>query len=310
MTGIITRPSRPETGRTGAHRVGKELPFASYAGLARLRLRNLLVRGRATGTADVVVSMTTHGARIDTVAVALESIARGEIRPRRLILWLDDPRLMDSEPAALRRLRRRGVEVRLSGNYGPHTKYYPYVSAPELEGYPLVTADDDVLYPSNWLRVLLEANLAHPDMIHAHRVSMIGVNNGSITQYEVWGCRRDTKPAFSNFALGASGVIYPPGMLRELRRRGALFMDVCPGADDIWLHWVALRAGIPVRQVHGTARNFPIIPGSQHAPLNELNVDLHRNDHWIRGLYSTTDIGILAASGITSTHQGRENHVY
>ena len=302
MTGTITGPAQrgpahlPEPARKVARRVRKASKrFGAHTGLAMLRLRNLLVRSSATGTADVVVSMTTYGERIRTVAVALESIARGEIRPRRIILWLDDPRLMDTEPAALRRLRRRGVEVRLSSNYGPHTKYFPYVSAPELEGYPLVTADDDIIYPANWLRVLYEANLAHPDMIHGHWVSTIGVNNGSITHYEAWGRRRDTRPAFNNFALGVSGVIYPPAMLRELRHRGTLFMDVCPGADDIWLHWVALRAGIPIRQVDRIPRHFPMIPGSQFTPLNELNVDQHRNDQWIRGLYSTADIDVLAA---------------
>jgi|GEM_PF-612245 len=302
MTGTMTRPAQhrpahlPEPARKAARRVRKASKrLGAHAGKALLLLRNLLVRSSATGTADAVVSMTTYGVRIRTVAVALESIARGEIRPRRMILWLDDPRLMDTEPSALRRLRRRGVEVRLSHNYGPHTKYYPYVSAPELEGYPLVTADDDIIYPANWLRVLLDANEAHPDMIHGHWVSTIGVNNGSITQYQAWGRRHDTRPAFNNFALGVSGVIYPPAMLRELRHRGALFMDVCPGADDIWLHWVALRAGIPVRQVDRIPRHFAMIPGSQHTPLNELNVDQHRNDHWIRGLYSNADIDVLAA---------------
>lgn len=316
MTGTITRPQRsvprrpgaariPVPARSTARRIRKAFKrFSAYAGLAQLRLRNLVARGSATGTADVVVSMTSYGPRIRTVAVALESIARGTVRPRRMILWLDDPRLLDNEPAGLRRLRRRGVEVRLSGNYGPHTKYYSYVSTPELEGYPLVTADDDIIYPSDWLQVLLDANLAHPEMIHGHWVSTIGVNNGSITQYQAWERRRDTTPAFNNFALGVSGVIYPPAMLRELRHRGTLFMDVCPGADDIWLHWVALRAGIPVRQVDSTPRHFPMIPGSQHTPLNELNVDQHRNDHWIRGLYSNADIDVLAAAGKATPGKG------
>lgn len=316
MTGTITRPARPGHARPGhglpqparraarrARRTARRL--AAYAELFGLRLRNLLLRGSATGSADVVVSMTSYGPRIRTVSVALESIARGTVRPRRMILWLDDPRLLDDEPAALRRLRRRGVEVRLSGNYGPHTKYYPYVSAPELEGYPLVTADDDIIYPPSWLEVLLDANVAHPDMIHGHWVSTIGINNGSIVQYDAWERRRDTRPAYNNFALGVSGVIYPPAMLRELRRRGPLFMDVCPGADDIWLHWVALRAGIPVRQVDRTPRHFPMIPGSQHTPLNELNVGQHRNDHWIRGLYSHRDIELLTAAGLA---EGRTDH--
>lgn len=325
MTGLITRPARrgaqrsvPRTTAHSTHRPRKASKrlrkackrLAAYAGLAQLRLRNLLARGKATGTADVVVSMTSYGKRTGAAAMALESIARGTVKPRRMILWLDDPGLPEPAPAALRRLRRRGVEVLHSGDYGPHTKYYPYVSAPELEGYPLVTADDDIIYPHGWLRTLLEANQAYPEVIHAYRVSRIGLNNGSITQYEAWERRHDTRPAFNNFALGVSGVIYPPAMLRELRHRGTLFMDVCPDADDIWLHWVALRAGIPVRQVDGTSREFPVIPGSQFTPLDEHNAEQHRNDRWIRGLYSSKDISVLAGSNTAAIHNNGEHHEY
>lgn len=307
MTGTLT--AGPDLARTTARRMKKASKrLRAYAGLAYLRCRNLLVRSKATGSADVVVSMTSYAARLRTVDVALESIARGTVKPRRLLLWLDDPGLMAARPPAIRRLQQRGVEVLLSPNFGPHTKYYPYVATNGASSRPLVTADDDVIYPANWLRSLVEANREHPDTINAHWVSTISINAGSITQYEGWERRKDTDAGLHNFALGVSGVIYPPLMLRQLRSRGDLFMDVCPGADDIWLHWVALRAGIPTRQVDKVPRHFPLIPGSQAQALSDVNVGQNRNDHWIRALYSAADVMTLMASRSLRPGNDGEGH--
>jgi hypothetical protein len=273
-----------------------------------MRCRNLLVNDSVTGSADVVVSMTTYGDRLRTVDIALESIARGTVRPRRLIIWIQDPDVLRDLPPALRRLQRRGLEVKLSSNFGPHTKYFPYIADTEQFATPLVTADDDIIYPPRWLEALVKANREHPDMVNAHWVNVISVNEGSIGRYQDWARRRDTEPGFNNFALGVSGVIYPPEMLVELRLRGDQFLDVSPGADDIWLHWVALRAGFRVRQVGMTPRHFPMIPCSQATALSTANVGLHRNDQWIGPLYETSDVIALMTSGPAETLKDGEGN--
>lgn len=280
-------------GRRGK-KIAKRLR-AAFA-LVYLRLRNLVARGPATGSAPVVVSLTSYGDRIRTVSVAIESIARGKVRPQRLLLWLDNTEQLESRPLSLRRLQRRGLEIRLSHNYGPHTKYYPFVQATARHTVPLVTADDDIIYPSNWLARLVDANRRHPDAISGHWVSIMGVAGDRVADYATWARARDTAVRPANFAPGVSGVIYPPAMLEELKRRGERFLSACPGADDIWLHWVALRAGIPVRQVGAVPHHFPMIPGSQGHALMKTNVGENRNDHWIRGLYSAEDVAALATT--------------
>jgi hypothetical protein len=283
--------------RTGARR-GKKMAKRLRAGFALvyLRLRNLGARGPVTGSAPVVVSMTTYGDRIQTVAVALESIARGKMRPQRLLLWLDSPEQFESRPQSLRRLERRGLEVLLTANYGPHTKYYPYVRSVERHTLPLVTSDDDIIYPPNWLGRLVAANQQNPEAISGHWISIMEVSGERVADYVTWARARDTAVRSGNFALGVSGVIYPPAMLQELKRLGEGFLAACPSADDIWLHWVALRAGIPVRQVGPVPHHFPVIPGSQGQSLMQANVGENRNDHFIRGLYAAEDLAGLSTS--------------
>lgn len=91
--------------------------------LRTLERRNKTEKSLAVAPDGPVVSLTTHGKRIDSVYLTLESIARRSVLPSRIILWLDDLATFRNRPSSLRRLKDRGVEVQLAANYGPHTKY-------------------------------------------------------------------------------------------------------------------------------------------------------------------------------------------
>ena len=122
-----------------------------------LSLINRYGRSQVCQPPGPVVSLTTHGDRVATVHLTIESIGRGELRPSRIILWLDEAATFSNLPPALRRLQKRGLEVKLCKNYGPHTKYYPYVESEKAMTQPMVTADDDILYLPFWLKKLVEA---------------------------------------------------------------------------------------------------------------------------------------------------------
>jgi len=270
---------------------------SSYLGLGILRVRNRFSSAPALGDAPVMVSLTSYGPRIDSVAYAIESIAAGSTRPRRLVLWLDDAERFAARPAALRRLERRGVEVRLTANRGPHTKYYPSLPLAIADGLPLVTADDDILYPPQWLAGLVAAGREHPDVVNCYRASLVALREGRVAPYVDWPRCTDTKASTAHFATGVSGVRYPVSMLEELARHGEDFLERCAKADDIWLHWVELRAGVGVRQVSHRARHFPYIPGTQEGTLVSGNVGEGANDRYVAGLYEAEDVARLAAAG-------------
>jgi hypothetical protein len=269
----------------------------SHVWLAALKAINARSSRSVLGSADVVVSLTTFGPRLESVAYTIESIAAGRVRPARLVLWLDDPGAFATRPASLRRLEARGLEVGLTENYGPHTKYFPALTGAIADDLPIVTADDDILYPRSWLAGLLTAAEQHPGVVNCYRASVVALRADRVASYGDWPRCTDTETSLARFGTGVSGVHYPVTMLHELQRRGTDFVERCLKADDIWLHWVALRAGIPVRQIAPKARHFPLLPGTQEQSLMADNVMLGRNDDYVADLYESADVAALAAAG-------------
>lgn len=266
----------------------------SHVWLAGLRVRNRVARSSVRGDVPVVVSLTSYGARVATVAYAIESIAAGRARPQRLILWLDEPRHFNSRPAAVRRLEARGLEVRLTENWGPHKKYFPALGLALDDDLAVATADDDTLYPRSWLARLWATAQHAPGEILCYRANVVRTDGDRLAPYAAWPRCRDTVASAARFATGVSGVWYPPAMLRALQLRGTEFVQRAPRADDIWLHWVALRSGIPVRQLRPRPQHFPYIPGTQAETLVQENVDGGGNDRLLASLYAVDDVATLA----------------
>jgi hypothetical protein len=255
---------------------------------------------RSVVTADgPVVSLTTYGKRIQSVFLTIESIAWGTALPSRLILWLDDESAYRNLPVALKRLQDRGLEVLLSPNYGPHTKYYPYLESTTNFELPLVTADDDTIYSRSWLKGLMRSYSANPAVVSCYRAHEVRFSGDSLASYVTWGrCRSDT-PAFRYFGTGVSGCLYPPEFLRILKEAGRGFEAVCPKADDIWLHVNAIRAGYRIKQVFPWQINYPVLPDTQDMGLAVSNVHSSQNDSQIQATYTASDLDLLRSELIS-----------
>jgi hypothetical protein len=241
--------------------------------------------------------MTSYGARVENVFFALESIGSGTVRPSRLVLWLDDPNRFATLPDSLRRLEKRGLEIRLCETFGPHTKYYPYLEVQAEFVDPLVTADDDVLYPRSWLSGLVEAYESNDQVISCYRARTVRLDGQRLAPYVTWPLCTSTEPSLRNFSTGVSGVIYPPRFLKYVKAVGRGFVHVCPNADDVWLHVNAVRLGCKVHQITNVALEFAKIPGTQGTALYRSNRLEGGNDKQISKTYVASDIRALVLDG-------------
>lgn len=258
----------------------------------RYRLNSITWRNRITNTpvttqdGDAVVSLTTYGERIKSVYMTIESIGAGTVRPRRIILWLDEEVQIGPQ---LQRLVERGLEIKKCENFGPHKKYYPYVESETQFVFPLVTADDDVLYPPDWLERLSQAHKSEKNVVQCYRARNILLTDDGLAPYIEWPLCTDTQASFSKMATGVSGVLYPASLQQVLKERGRVFLSQCPRADDLWLHVTALRHNFPVRQLDAIAADYDISPGTQEISLSITNQFGGENDRQIRQTYTHQD---------------------
>jgi len=247
-------------------------------------------KGPVTGDAPAVVSMTTYGDRIKHVHYTIQTIANGSSKPQRIILWIGhaDTHLITTD---LRDLVTRGLEIRYTTDYGPHTKYYPYCRAaaasPDHE-LPLVIADDDVLYPTGWLGALIDSAASEPlPVIVAHRAHRIKVENGVVFPYKEWLWEGGTEsPSFANFATGVSGVLYPLEFVKRVGQIGsAEFTECALLNDDLWLHSRSVLFEIPTKQVSHTAALYAEHHPDTQKRLSDINAG-GNNDAIVTKIYT------------------------
>jgi hypothetical protein len=261
--------------------------------LLPLRLANLSSRESILDPKGPTVTLTTQAHRVGSAHLAIESIARGTLKPGRLILWVSDDGVFADLPAPLRHLQSRGLEIRLAEELGPHTKYFPYLESTDQFDRPLVTADDDVVYPRRWLQELVQAHAALPQCVHCHRVRHMSAHAGEMRPYNDWPFGTDDGASHHNFILGVGGAIYPAAFLARLKGAGRQFLDCCPTNDDVWLTVNAVRLGFKVRQVRPDPMPLALSPGTQGVSLSRLNLEQGANQIQLRRTFTADDLAIL-----------------
>lgn len=255
-----------------------ELKDASLIWRLKNDTSSLLSSGSPLQGRNLTISLTSVPARLHLVDLTLASLLSQSVKPTRIVLWIPDT--IDVIPDNVQAFERRGITVKLCKDVGPHTKLVH-----SLNAYPedvIVTADDDTLYPKNWLADLVSAHQKEPSVIHCHRAHYITFDaNQNIAPYIKWGWLahgvqgKDARI----FPTGVGGVLYPPGSLHADATNIELFQQLSPRADDIWFKVMAVLNGTQTSKIRAKFREYPTMEGSQEASkLGPENVKGGGND--------------------------------
>ena len=175
----------------------------------------------------LVISLTSYPARIPALHHTLKTLLNQTMKADLVVLWLKPEQFPKGEadlPREITELKKMGLTIDWYHNVKSYTKLIP-----ALKKYPndiIVTADDDILYPENWLKLLYRGYKKYPQSIQCHRAFGIITENNSIAPYKSWkrgqiipgvgAMGQDSTiavPGFKNFFTGVSGVLYPPHSL-------------------------------------------------------------------------------------------------
>ena len=226
----------------------------------------------------IVVSLTTYPARFGSVCHTLRTLLSQTLRPDRIIVYLDcaEREITDE----MRSFVPLGVEYRFGvEDLRPHKKYF--YAMQEFGDSIVVTADDDILYPPTMVEGLYRGYRNHPCCVVANRVHKILFDeDNTLLPYKKWvfECMTETEPRHDLFATGCGGVLYPPHLLPGETFNAEAIKELCLDADDIWLKFMELLAGVKVVWAANPRVHPPVVEGSQDVGLCKTNVEESMND--------------------------------
>ena len=228
----------------------------------------------------VVVSLTSYPARFPTLPLTLKSLLRQNRKPDRMIVWLGSDTAEGDITPAMRALEQYGVEYRIDPdhNYKSHKKYY--YAMKEFPDAIVVTADDDLFYPKNWLKTLFKGHIKHPDCVICRRTHLIRRDENGILPYNLWvdQCRSVRSPSFALVGTSGSGKLYPPHALDERALDPEAFLKLCLNADDLWVKCMEILAGTKAVWVKNWKVDLRSPRESQRETLETGNVGRCEND--------------------------------
>lgn len=233
---------------------------------------------------EVVVALTTYPPRIGFVAQTIRSLLQQTVRPGHVVLTLSKlefPNGVDDLSSDLRGLCDGAVELIWDeGNLKSHKKYFH-----AMRKYPdavVITVDDDKQYPPTLVAELLESYRRHPDCVSAMRTHLMTFDQqGKVRPYLEWvgSCNAFAgRPNLALMAIGAGGILYPPHRLPPRLFDVDAIQATCADADDIWLKFMSVVAGMPVVLANSSGDRATTIEGSQQVALYRENMLNGRND--------------------------------
>ncbi len=229
---------------------------------------------------DLIVSLTSYPARINTVNQTIESLLNQTVKPEKIILWLAPEQFPNKEkdlPPQLLDLVTKGLTIDWYKDIKSYKKLIP-----ALQRYPnrvIVTVDDDVIYEPTCLEKLYNEYLHNPSLVHCNRAHRITFNeNGQIMPYNEWERNlKKSAPSYNNFFTGVGGVLYPPNCFNKDILREDLFMELCPQADDIWFWAMLIVNNRKINVIRNNFTKFHHIEGSQKNALWYSNMLENKN---------------------------------
>lgn len=203
----------------------------------------------------IIVSLTSYPARIGEIKYTLYSLLIQDFPADEVVLWLAEEEFPAGEnnlPPYMKMWDRYGLKIRWTRNTRSYKKLIPALEV--YKGAVIVTADDDIYYPKNWLRFLYETHIQYPEDIVAHRARRITFDDKVIAPYVKWSVISEPCRSYRNFMTGAGGVLYPVDCLHTDINKQELWEKVAPSNDDIWFWTMAVindrKINVPVNNIN------------------------------------------------------------
>lgn len=218
----------------------------------------------------IIVSMTSFPERMYDIHYCLYSLLTQQMKPDKLVLWLAESQFPNKEkdiPQEVLSLKENGLEIKWCEDMRAYKKLLP-----SLKEYPediIVTADDDIYFPSDWLKKLWQDHLKYPNTLISQRARKISFNEDkTLNGYMQWSMVTDEcEPSFLNFSTNGAGTLFPPNSLNKKVLDYELASKLASSSDDVWIWAMAILNNTKIKVVKDNLYRLTYVN-----PARELNL--------------------------------------
>ena len=244
----------------------KELPISIFHSL-RLRAGKSVYKKNSQ--APIIVSLTSIPERLASLDIVIKSLLEQSTPPYLIILWLNKS-LQETLSKRLIKLQSDVFKIKYCEGTSSYRKLLP-----TLKAYPnelIVTCDDDMIYPQNWLAHLYENHLNYPEFVISQVGRLISRDkNKQLQAYKKWEFIRYQHSSDELLPIGFGGILYPKGTFSTEIFREDLYMELSPKADDLWFKAMSFLNNHPCYCAAEKAKPIPIL-FTQSFSLGQTNI--------------------------------------
>jgi hypothetical protein len=239
---------------------------------------------------QLIVSLTSFPARINTTHIAVESILRQTVKPDKIILWLAEeqfPDLLEDVPESLKSQIPRGLDIRFCEDLRSHKKYY--FALKQFPNCKIVIVDDDLFFHHDLIKNLLKLNKNHPNSVVSTRVHKMKFNKGVLLPYRQWHINYSgDKAQIILHHNSGHGTLLDTGTLRfdDIFFDKELIRELSMHSDDVWFKVNLIRLGITVATNAVFKRDTIGIKGSYKTSLVSKNTHQGLKDKLFKIVFS------------------------
>ena len=230
-----------------------------------------------------MVSLTSFGPRINRrLELVLLSLMKQSVTPEKIVLWLTKSDIKILPKYINKLVLSEVVEIRETEDLKSYKKIIPAIT--EFPDYDVVTADDDIFYCFNWLKLLMEAKKCGSEIV-CHRAHGIVLSDDVPAPYNSWHFTiKEESAGPLVFGTSGGGVIYPKHCLKSSDFKIDLIMLNFTTCDDIWLYFTIRNKGLVYKKIVSKTEQYIELfdPKLSNLNLNEVNVNNCGNDNCIK----------------------------
>ena len=237
---------------------------------------------RKASKENIIISLTSYPARIKTVSKTIKTLLNQTMKADKVILWLSEEEFPNKEkdlPQELLDLKNNNFSFEI--DWCENIKSYKKL-IPALKKYPnsvIITADDDLLYEPDRVKLLYKEHLKHPKDVICHRAHFITFSKNKINEYKNWIQNFRFNITSNNlFPTTGAMALYPINSLYKDVLDKSLFYNLAYNTDDIWFWAMCILNDTKIRLAKGHISSLTKIENTQEDVLWHDNVNNGRND--------------------------------